>query len=375
MRKFLPLLLLWLGISFSAVAQTTAVQLSPADSLFPIRALAIAAPAPAKLDSFLVFMQKELVSRKVNVLILRVDFNYQFSSHPELRSSNALSLADAQRLAQAAKAGGIRIVPQINLLGHQSWASETGKLLQVYPQFDETSWVKMPAKYEWPNADSLYCKSYCPLHPDLHKIVFALVDEICDAFGADAFHAGMDEVFYIGDSRCPRCRGKNKAELFAGEVNKIRDHLALKGRRLWIWGDRLIDGHSTGIGGWEASFNNTFPAIDLVKKDVMICDWHYERADKTPVYFAMKGFQVITCAWNRPAVTVQQVRDMANFRATATPEMRDRYQGMMLTVWSPADRFLREAFQQPPDDKVSAEGRSTQWYSFRQMFDEISRFK
>ena len=27
------------------------------------------------------------------------------------------------------------------------------------------------------------------------KIVFALVDEICDVFESNAFHAGMDEVF------------------------------------------------------------------------------------------------------------------------------------------------------------------------------------
>ena len=64
-----------------------------------------------------------------------------------------------------AKKHGIQIIPQINLLGHQSWANRTDKLLSVYPQFDETPWVKMPAKYEWPNADNLYCKSYCPLAP------------------------------------------------------------------------------------------------------------------------------------------------------------------------------------------------------------------
>ena len=31
--------------------------------------------------------------------------------------------------------------------------------------------------YEWPNPDGLYCKSYCPLHPEVHDVVFALVDE------------------------------------------------------------------------------------------------------------------------------------------------------------------------------------------------------
>lgn len=36
-----------------------------------------------------------------------------------------------------------------------------------------------------------------------------------------------------------------------------------------IWGDRLIDGKTTGIGAWEASMNNTYRAIDLIPKDVL----------------------------------------------------------------------------------------------------------
>jgi len=151
------------------------------------------------------------------------------------------------------KKNNIRIIPQINLLGHQSWKERPNKLLEKFPQFDETPYIKMPEKYVWPNSENLYCKNYCPLHPDLHKVIFVLIDEICDVFESDAFHAGMDEVFYLGDEKCPRCSGVDKAELFAGEVNKIRNHLAEKNRELWIWGDRLIDGKSTGIGLWEAS--------------------------------------------------------------------------------------------------------------------------
>jgi N-acetyl-beta-hexosaminidase len=234
----------------------------------------------------------------------------------------------------------MRIIPEIDLLGHQSWESTPGALLRVYPEFDETPLVKLPEKYVWPNADGLYCKSYCPLHPGVHKIIFDLVDELCDAFESDSFHAGMDEVFYIGENQCPLCSGKDKAELFAGEVRAIHDHLADKGRRLWIWGDRLIDGKTTGIGDWEGSFNSTYRAIDMIPKDVMICDWHYERPDQTPVYFAMKGFDVVTCPWNNPDAAVLQFQDMVKFRNQSTPEMKGRFQGMVQTVWSGTENFL-----------------------------------
>ena len=339
------------------------------DSILPVRGFCIAAPRPAGVDAFVKFIKEELAPRKVNTLILRVDFNYQFKSHPELKDSVALSAADVKKILNAAKTNGMSIIPQINLLGHQSWANTTHALLRVYPQYDETPHVKMPEKYAWPNNDGLYCKSYCPLHPEVHKVVFALVDEICDAFEARAFHAGMDEVFYIGDDKCPRCSGRDKAVLFAGEVTKIRNHLAEKGRELWIWGDRLLDGKSTGLGMWEASFNNTHRAIDLIPQDVVICDWHYERADKTAVYFAMKGFRVVTCPWRKPELAVAQLKDMVSFRKESTSEMKPRFYGMVQTIWSGADRFLEGYYKKETDPK---QGTNTPWFCFTALYDAIS---
>ena len=355
---------LFLLAAFAFVICTSDTQAQQTLDSLPVRAFAIASPSPSNVDSFIVFINKELAPHKINTLILRIDYNYQYKSHPELAEASALSLAQVKKLVNACKQNNIDIIPQINLLGHQSWAGKISMLLKVYPQFDETPWVKIPAKYVWPNADSLYCKSYCPLHPGVHAIVFDMVDEICTAFEAKAFHAGMDEVFYIGMDKCPRCAGKDKAQLFAGEVKKIRDHLAKSGKTLWIWGDRLIDGWVTGIGGWEASYNNTAPAIDLVPKDIVICDWHYERPDKTPAYFAIKGLKVINCSWNSPDVAALHLTDMYMYRATATPEMKDRYLGVMQTVWSGVTDFLNEYYKRPaPSGK-----RGSQWQNFDALF-------
>lgn len=328
-------------------AQSAPFTLSPSDTL-PVRGFSIAAPMPSEVDAFVKFIKEELAPRNINILILRVDFNYQYESHPELREDTALSKSDVKKIVAVCKQFGIQIIPQINLLGHQSWANKTGRLLAVYPQFDETPWVKMPEKYVWPNEDGLYCKSYCPLHPEVHKVVFDLVDEVCDVFETDAFHAGMDEVFYIAESKCPRCAGHDPAELFAGEVSKIRNHLAEKGRHLWIWGDRLIDGKTTGMGRWEASMNNTFRAVDMIPKDVVICDWHYERPDQTAVYFAMKGLSVVTCPFRDPKAALLQLDDMYKFRQNSTPEMKSRFLGIVSTAWSGAGAFLKEFYEKNP---------------------------
>ena len=322
----------------------------------PVRGLAIEAPKPDGLDRFLTFVEEELVPAHFNLLILRVDWNYAYETHPELRDPNPLTREDVGRIVALCRQHGIRLVPQINLLGHQSWAKQTHALLREYPQFDENPSVKTENYTEWPNPDRLYCKSYCPLHPEVHDVVFAVVDEVCDAFEADAFHAGMDEVFYLGEEECPRCHDKDKAELFAGEVTLIRNHLAEKGRQLMIWGDRLIDGRTTGMGEWEASYNDTWPAIDLIPKDVFICDWHYERADLTAVYFALKGFPVATCGYRNPEVCLQQIRDQRQFRTQSAPETAARFQGYIHTIWSGAGFFLKRYYELK-DEKPSPNGK------------------
>ncbi|MFD2200392.1 family 20 glycosylhydrolase [Shivajiella indica] len=370
MNKIIPLLFFFISLTWHANASFDLL-IEPDD--LPVKGLAIAAPKSNEVDRFVRFIHEEMASRNMNTLVLRVDFNYQFQSHPELRDEDALSKSDVKKLVEAAKQHEIKIIPQINLLGHQSWASTVGNLLKVYPEFDETPHVQMPEVYKWPNPDGLYCKSYCPLHPGVHEVVFALVDEIVEVFETDAFHAGMDEVFYIGDDKCPRCQGLDKAELFAGEVTKIRNHLALKDRKLWIWGDRLIDGKTTGIGLWEGSYNSTHRAVDLIPKDVVINDWHYEKPVGTPVYFAMKGFNVISCAWRKPHVGVSHVEDMFLFRRNNTEEMKERFAGVMLTVWSGVTPFLDgfDAFKRNPDKVLTEEEMNHPWVTFVKMFDRL----
>ena len=366
MKRSLFFVLALVLIPFAALAQDSL------DTRLPVRGLSIAAPKTEHVDEFVAFIREELVPRRVNTLLLRVDYNYQYESHPELRDENALSKADVKKIVAACREGNIRIIPQINLLGHQSWAGTLENLLEVYPEFDETPHVEMPEEYKWPNEDGLYCKSYCPLHEGVHEIVFALVDEILEVFEADAFHAGMDEVFYIGDDRCPRCAGRDKAELFAGEVTRIHNHLAAQGKELWIWGDRLLDGRTTGLGMWEASMNQTYRAIDLIPKDVVINDWHYEQAVPTAPYFAMKGFRVVTCPWRLVDVTLKQLEQMLLFREHATPEMKERFAGMMHTVWSGAKTFMDQFYGRIPSENPRGGDQAA---TFKALYEEIGKLE
>ncbi len=209
-------------------------------NVFAVNGFCIAAPDRSGVQKFVDFIENELAPAGINTLVLRVDFNYAYTSRPELQDENPLNKEDVKKIVASCKKNGIDLIPQVNLLGHQSWAEKTNKLLEVYPEFDETPEVKMPEKYEWPNDDGLYCKSYCPQHPDVHDVVFDLMDEIMEVFEAKAFHAGLDEVFYIASPNCARCQGMDPAALFAQEVTRLSNHLTAKGKRLWMWG-RSID--------------------------------------------------------------------------------------------------------------------------------------
>lgn len=349
-----------------------ALAAGPADSTYQVRGFSIGAPRPDGVADFVKFINEELAPRKVNTLILLIDYNYQFKSHPELRDSIALSKSDVKKIVEACKKNNIEIIPQIDLLGHQSWASKLNSLLKAYPEFDETPWIKMPAPadYKWPNADNLYCKSYCPLVPGLHKILFDVIDELMDVYEAKNFHAGMDEVFYLGEDKCPRCAGRDKSVLFANEVQTIHDHLAEHGWGMWMWGDRLLDGRATGIGEWAASYNDTYRAVDMIPRDVVICDWQYDEDNQTDVYFALKGFRVVTCAWNRPQVATSQVENLYRSRATAGKALKYRFYGVAETIWSPPFQFFNGYYGR----KINpASGDNTDYNTFKVMYSRMGQ--
>lgn len=343
------------------IAIVSLIALSAGGQALPVRGIHLGAPKPDEMPLALRFIREALPKEGANTLLLEFNYRYQFTRHPEIADKDPLSLEDLRALAGAAREAGVELIPVVNLLGHQSWAQTTFGLLRAHPEFDET-----PGLY--PENKDIYCRSYCPLHPEVHAVVFDAIDEILDATGAKALHAGMDEVFLLGEDACPRCKGKNKAELFAGEVKAVRDHLAARGAKLWIWADRLIDGEVTGIGKWEASLNQTAPALALMPRDVVLCDWHYEAAHPTAQAFALAGFEVVSSPWRKTAVALGQLNQVRDTRAHSTKKVRDRMLGMLQTTWVGFGPFARAYFGEDATPRAQV-AESVQ--CFKELFREM----
>jgi hypothetical protein len=242
----------------------------------------------------------KLADMGINTVILEVDYNFAFKSHPELRrGSNPITRDGARKFAATCRKLGIRLIPEFQSLGHQSWEGETFPLLTVYPLFDIT-----PGAF--PGNQGVYCREWNPLNPAVAEIVFQLIDEIIDAFRAVAVHVGMDEIFLLGSDLSPSTKGQNPAALFAKAVNEIHRHLVRERHvEMLMWGDRLIDGKNYDYGEWESSMNGTAAAVNMIPKDIIVCPWHYEPRDAYPSIpmFLDKGFRVLPAGWNKLEAT------------------------------------------------------------------------
>ena len=228
------------------------------------RGICLSVPRNEDTGVVVKFIDEWLAPKKCSLLVLLTRYAYQFESRPECARPNALSKENMIKIREACKQNNIRLIPKMNLMGHQSEKTKDSMdgLLRAYPEFDET-----------PDTDEVfYCRSLCPNHPGIKPVIFDLMDELIDVCEADGMHIGMDEVFDIG--LCDRCKDKSAADIFADWVNTLVSHLSKKNKRAYMWGDRLLSS-KTGYGTWEASGNGTESAINKISKDIIICDWHY----------------------------------------------------------------------------------------------------
>jgi hypothetical protein len=284
------------------------------------RGICLSAPKNSEdTDLFVRFIDEWLAPKKCSLLVLLIRYRYQFETRPECASPDALSKENMIKIKEACKRNNIKLVPKMNLMGHQSEKTKDSMdgLLKSHPEFDET-----------PDTDEVfYCRSLCPTHPEIKPVIFDLMDELVEVCESEGLHIGCDEVFDIG--LCDRCKntGKSTADIFANWVNALASHLRDSGKQTYMWGDRLLS-EKTGYGTWEASGNGTQGAINKIAKDIVICDWHYENLDAyvSVDIFQSHGFDFLVCPWRHKDNAVK-------FLEYAKKHGGDKLKGFMATTW------------------------------------------
>lgn len=315
------------------------------------KGIVLTAPQPYKNEVRTVaeFIERILAPSGVNLIVLQTRYRYRFQRHPECMGYDPLSAEDVRLLLDTCRRNGIRLVPKMNLLSHQSGVHNKPSdgilhglssgstdfpdgVLRSYPMFAEPTG----------DAEFVYSKHLCLTHPLLPSLLFDLMDELLDVFEADGMHIGCDEVFFIGN--CERCRTKPNSVLFADYINLLTDHLAAKGAETMLWSDRLLDAEESGYrNSYEASCNDTHPAIDLVSKKLLCCDWHYEKYDayKSVDIFADHGLRMMISPW-------KQKDNARAFLDYAAAHDRGHIEGYLQTTWCSSGELARHYLHNAP---------------------------
>ena len=183
-----------------------------------------------------------------------------------------------------AKARGIRVIPEIEIPGHEAAA------IRAYP--------------------GLGCKGlpnigeFCLGDDDAIQMVEGILDEVAELFPDEVIHTGGDECSGQNWSRCEKCQARNKklglsanGELQGWATRHFADYLRRKGKRMAAW-DSVLD-----FGG--------------VPKDVIVIAY---RDQSYVLKGATNGHDVVAAPYTRTYLDADQLlRDDPYEYCTAYP--------------------------------------------------------
>jgi hypothetical protein len=258
----------------------------PEDNL---RAFMIQGAWASNIDDFKT-MIKLLACFKVRYVAIEFGPQLVLDCEPSIARGASFSKKEAKMVIDYARSLGLEPIGYLNMLGHLERAYEKS------PYTDHGGiMIQNEEVYD--------------------KFVFPILSEMLEIYGPIKwFHCGMDEA---GDL-CSwlSSQGYDSAQLLARHLSKINDFLKQRGIKMIIWHDMLFSpDFEKEIGAPIGPANggpphNTYRALDLIPKDVILDYWFYEPLDSYPAldWLRKKGFEVWASPWQTPFSFVRYAR-------------------------------------------------------------------
>ncbi len=250
-----------------------------------------------------------MARHKINTLVWECQ-RLGWKSHPEVWSEEyGMTLDDAQKVIDSARVNSVEIIPLVQSLSHSKWMFENNQHLEF---------AENPSRLD----------AYNPLHPGARKMVFEVYDEALKLFKPRTFHIGHDEVFFRDRLDYLNRDPSRLTDVIMEDTRIIHDWLKERGVRTMLWSDMFLY-NDMGIDACNApSAAEARRRRELLPKDSIICDWHYEQHQperfRSLELFKSEGFDVIGCSWFRPPNITTLAEACGRFGAL----------GFMKTTWA-----------------------------------------
>nr|MBQ4317928.1 family 20 glycosylhydrolase [Clostridia bacterium] len=271
----------------------------------PIRGYRVYRPGRENIDEFKKMIDM-LIYYKYNSIILEIGGAMEYKNHPEINKSWVEFCNDVRRYSGRAHEiqHGTYPWPKNSIHcdnGDGSFLTqEECKDIAAYCR--ERSINVIPEEPTMSHSDYMlfgrpdlreqaldeYADTYCPSNPESYKLAFELLDEVIDVFNPEYINIGHDELYIV--AVCPKCKGKDPAELYAQDIIKVHDHLASRGVKTMMWGEKLLDArfdNGAPCGGAESRRRDPvtgattvyIPALwrcrSMLPRDILMLDWYW----------------------------------------------------------------------------------------------------
>ncbi len=196
---------------------------------------------------------------------LYLEHRFAYPSAPWAAAEGCATPRDIRCLRQAVGAGGVRVIPFLNTLGHME------------------GFVRAEGGHHLAEGEERFSAQICPSRPECRAFATQLVQDAVDAFDDEWIHLGGDETKQLG--QCPLCRERlaavGPAGLYADYFEPLCRRVLALGRRPCLWADMLLQ-HPE--------------ALPRIPRETVLFDWQYfGRPGDTSARLRKAGFDVVCC--------------------------------------------------------------------------------
>lgn len=271
-----------------------------------------------------------LAGWKINAIIIEIEDKLAYELQPQVGSSDALTIAEWNEIADYAMARNIRMSPLVQGLGHASF-------ILKHPEYVN---LRDDPKSDW---------AFNPLDEKTYQVQFDLYTDALKAFPhANYLHVGGDEVNTTG-----RGSGKSPLELQLIWLNRVSEYAEERNLTPIFWDDMplknadlyrtIYDRNLTEFqvdSIWAEKAENLNKYVDLFPKNCIYMRWNYDIPEspgntKAMQWFTENGFQVMgaTAGQTRWNLMPQQESNSQNIRDFALSSIENNTKGLLLTLW------------------------------------------